>query len=80
MNPDEAQHLLRRLETLYPESPDLIGYEPQTVPLDPERPEDAVLLAGQILNARDKGVRLRAVRDERGRLSLWREAYQFWIT
>lgn len=59
-------------------SPDLVGYEPQTVEFDPENPEDRRQLLVAWMDARRLGKRVLLVRDSTGRMSLWQRAVEFW--
>jgi len=78
MDADAARQLIRRLEVHPPESRALIGFEPQTAPLDVEDAQDARFFAEAHQAAERAGLKVLAVREDRGRLSLWREAHVFW--
>lgn len=79
MGPDEF-HILNLVETVPPDSPRLIGYEPQTGELDSESDDDLTHLATVARDALACGRQLLLARSDTGHLTLWQATHAFWLT
>ena len=78
MHPDDARRIVSGFATVAPSSPDLIGFEPRTQPLDIHSEDGARQLASFWNDAVAAGRCVLAVREPNGRLTIWQQEHAFW--